>query len=64
MEINKEEKIKSLLEAQYADVIPPENLKISIMRTIEFIKILKELGLLYTKGTMYLLKQLKTEGGE
>jgi len=64
MEINEEEEIRRLLESQYIDVLPPQRLKVSIMRTIEFINTFKELCFLYTKGTLYLLGQWKTEGGE
>lgn len=64
MEINEEEVIKRLLEAQYIDVLPPQRLKVSIMRTIEFINTVKELCFLYTKGTLYLLRQWKSEGGK
>lgn len=64
MEINEEEKLKRLLESQYADVMAPQRLKASIMSTIEFIKTLKELALLYTEVPLHLLSQHKIEGGE
>lgn len=57
MGINEEEEIKRLLEAQYIDVLPPEHLKASIMSMIEFIKMLKELGLLYTDGLLSVFRQ-------
>jgi len=57
MEINEEEEIKRLLESQYIDVLPPEHLKASIMSMIEFIKMLKELGLLYTDGLLSVFRQ-------
>ena len=62
---NKEDEIiKRLLESQYADVMPPQRLKSSIICTIEFIKTLKELALLYTEVPLRLLSQHKTEGDE
>jgi len=57
MGINEEEKIKRLLESQYIDVLPPEHLKASIMSMVEFIKMLKELGLLYTDGLLSVFRQ-------
>jgi len=57
MEINEEEEIKRLLESQYIDVLPPEYLKASIMSVIEFIKMLKELGLLYTDAILSVFRQ-------
>ena len=64
MKISEEEKLKRLLESQYADVMPPQRLKANIMGMIEFIKTLKELALLYTEVPFHLLSQNKTEGGE
>jgi len=55
--INEEEEIKRLLESQYIDVFPPEHLKTSIMSMVEFIKMLKELGLLYTDGLLSVFRQ-------
>lgn len=57
MEINEEEEIKRLLESQYIDVLPPEYLKASIMSMVEFIKMLKELGLLYTDALLSAFRQ-------
>lgn len=57
MGINEEEEIKRLLESQYIDVLPPEHLKAGIMSMIEFIKMLKELGLLYTDGLLSVFRQ-------
>lgn len=62
MENNEEEAIKRLLESQYVGVLPPQHLKASIMRTIDFLKTLKELSLLYTKVPLYVLKQWKIKG--
>lgn len=47
--MNEVEAIKNLLESRYVDVTPPQQLKMTIMQTIEFIRILKELGILYTE---------------
>ena len=47
--MNEVEAIKNLLESRYVDVTPPQQLKVTIMQTIEVISILKELGILYTK---------------
>jgi len=61
---SEDEIIRTLLESQYADAIPPQRLKTGIMGTIELIKTLKELALLYTKVPLDLLSQLKPEGDE
>lgn len=47
--MNEVETIRNLLESRYVDVTPPQQLKMNIMQMIEFIRILKELGILYTK---------------
>jgi hypothetical protein len=48
--MNEVEAIKNLLESRYVDVTPPQQSKVTIIQTIEFIRILKELGTLYTKA--------------
>ena len=64
MKINDDEAIKKILESQYINVLPPQHLKTSIMRTIELVKIFEELCSLYTKGILYLFRQWKIEGGK
>lgn len=64
MMTSEDEIIRRLLESQYADAMPPQRLKAGIMGTIELIKTLKELALLYTKVPLDLLSQLKPEGDE
>lgn len=50
--MNEDEAMKRFLESQYTDVYPPQRLKVAIMQTIEVIKTLKELCLLYTKASL------------
>ena len=64
MEINENEEMKRLLESQHEGVLPPQTLKPRVFATIELMKTLKELSLLYTGGLLYALGQWKREGGK
>ena len=61
---NEDEIIKRLLKSQYADIMPPQHLKSSIMGAIELIRTFRELALLYTEVPLRLIGQHKTKGGE
>lgn len=64
MEINENEEMKRLLESQHEGVFPPQYLKARVFATIELMKTLKELSLLYTGGLLYALGRSKREGGK
>jgi hypothetical protein len=59
--MNEDEAIKRLLESRYIDVYPPQRLKATIMQTIEFIKTLKELCLLYSEASFTTLWNIEKE---
>lgn len=64
MEIDENEEMKRILESQHEGVLPPQTLKARVFATIELMRTLKELSLLYTAGLSYALGQWKRQGGK
>ena len=64
MEMDENEEMKRMLESQHEGVLPPQTLKPRVFATIELMKTLKELSLLYTAGLLYALGQWKRQGGK